>query len=86
MRARQLLFLAGAAFLAACSDAPMPSSPDLQSRAASVNGPPTLQIPDRYIVVLKPTNGQVINLAPSMIPVIHCRTVRKTDPPILVQA
>ena len=71
MRVTRMSLLAGVVLIAACSESPTPASPDVAPRAAGdarSNGGMAVQIPDRYIVVLKPTGAQSANVAGAIIP------------------
>ena len=82
MRAIRMSLLAGVLVLAACTESSTPSSPDVSARSVSdsrtTNGP-GVQIPDKYIVVLKPTNGQAVNVAASIIPAGEGRVTATYD-------
>lgn len=82
MRATRMSLLAGVVLIAACSDAPNPASPDVSARAVGdvrSNNDPGVQIPDRYIVVLKPTGDRAVNVASSIIPAGEGRITASYD-------
>ena len=82
MRATRMSLLAGAVLVGACSDAPTPASPDVAPRAPSAVGAAvgtTTQIPDKYVVVLRPTTLAAGSVGTAIIPAGEGRVTAAYD-------